>query len=291
MAALRDQVVLITGCSSGIGRALAREFAAAGHRVVATARRPEAIAGLEGKRIAAMALDVTDPASIARCTQAAFDRFERIDVLVNNAGWGLMGPIAELDLEGLRQQFETNVVGPVAMVQALVHEMARRRHGRVINIGSVSGVTTTPYSGAYCASKAALHAINEAMRVELAPFGIDVVLVQPGAIASSFGKSASKNLERYREENSLYHRVHRFIEGRAELSQKSPTDPADFAREMVRRTMAGNPPAMVRIGKGSHLLPALGKLPAAVLDRILTRRFGLDALADYATSALYKEEK
>jgi len=156
----KNSVVLITGCSSGIGRALAVEFAAQGHQVFATARKIETIRDLEGPRTAVLTLDVTDAASIAEAVKAVADRAGRIDVLVNNAGFGLMGPMAEISLDDFRRQLETNVVGPLAMVQAVAPWMVKQRSGRIINVGSVSGVFTTPFSGAYCASKAALHAMS-----------------------------------------------------------------------------------------------------------------------------------
>jgi len=203
MARLENQVVMITGCSSGIGRALVREFARQGHRVLATARSPESIEDLNGETIRTAQLDVTDPASIERAVDGALDLFGRIDIVVNNAGYGLIGPVAELDLDELRTQLETNVVGVVAVIRAVVPQMVERRSGRIVNIGSVSGVTATPFSGAYCASKAAVHLISDSLRMELAPFGIRVITVQPGAVESRFGERAEVGVERFKE-GSLY---------------------------------------------------------------------------------------
>ena len=277
MADVREEVVLITGCSSGIGWALAEEFVRTGHRVVATARNVETIASLEGPRVLTTRLDVTRADEIERVIAEVLAWAGRIDLLVNNAGSGLIGPTAEVDLADLRRQFETNVVGPVALIQAVVPQFVAQGSGRIVNIGSVSGVTATPFAGAYCGSKAALHLLSDALRMELAPFGIQVITVQPGAIASNFGAHAADGLERYRS-NSLYSSIAEFIEARAGLSQSDATPAEDFAREVVRAVTRTRPPAVLRTGRGSRRLPAIGRLPQPIRDCLLGKRFGLDRL-------------
>ncbi|MFV2071847.1 MAG: SDR family NAD(P)-dependent oxidoreductase [Thermoanaerobaculales bacterium] len=279
MADAKEQVVLITGCSSGIGKALAEEFIRAGHRVVATARRLEAVAGLVGPRVLTTRLDVTQAHDIERVVGEALVWAGRIDILVNNAGSGLIGPTAEIDLVALRRQFETNVVGPVALIQAVFPQFVAQGSGRIVNIGSVSGVTATPFAGAYCGSKAALHLLSDALRMELAPFGIQVTTVQPGAILSNFAARAAEGLERYHA-GSLYSSIAEFIESRARLSQRGDATPAaDLAREVVPAVTGLRPPAVLRVGKGSRLLPAIGRLPHQIRDRVLGKRFGLDRLS------------
>ncbi len=277
MADLKEEVVLITGCSSGIGRALAEAFVRKGYRVVATARNVETVASLEGPRVLTSRLDVTQSDDIERVMAEVLAWAGRIDILVNNAGSGLIGPTAELDLDDLRRQFETNIVGPVALIQAVVPQFVAQGSGRIVNIGSVSGVTATPFAGAYCGSKAALHLLSDALRMELAPFGIQVITVQPGAIASDFGAHAADGLERY-QADSLYSGIAEFIEARARLSQSDATPAADFAREVVDAVTRPRPPAVLRTGKGSRRLPAIGRLPARIRDRLLGKRFGLDRL-------------
>ena len=279
MADLKEEVVLITGCSSGIGRALAEEFVRTGHRVVATARKVETIASLEASRVLTSSLDVTQAEDIERVMAEILAWAGRIDILINNAGSGLIGPTAELDLVDLRRQFETNVVGPVALIQAVVPQFVAQGSGRIVNIGSVSGVTATPFAGAYCGSKAALHLLSDALRMELAPFGIQVITVQPGAIASDFGVHAADGLERY-QADSLYSSIAEFIEARARLSQSDATPAADFAREVVDAVTRPRPPAVLRTGKGSWRLPAIGRLPAGIRDRLLGKTFGLDRLEE-----------
>lgn len=278
MARLENQVVLITGCSSGIGRALAQEFASTGHRVVATARRLGSIEGLAGDGISISELDVTDATSIQKAVNEALNLCGRIDIVVNNAGYALIGPVAELDLGDLRMQFETNVVGVVAVIRAVVPQMVERGSGRIVNIGSVSGVTATPFGGAYCGSKAAVHLVSDALRMELAPFGVRVVTVQPGAVASRFGEHAANGVDRYRE-GSLYSQVSDAIEARAGASQVGSMPAADFARLVVGAVTALSPPSTIRAGKHSVRLPVIGRLPSAIRDRIFTRRFGLDRIS------------
>ena len=272
---LRDQVVLITGSSSGIGRALVGEFVRHGQRVVATARRPESIEDLARPGVLTRQLDVTDSGSVATAVAAAVQWGGRLDMVVNNAGFGLIGPVAELDLTELRGQIETNLMGAVRLIQAVVPHMAARKAGRIVNIGSVSGVTATPFAGGYCASKAALHAITDSLRMELAPFGIEVITVQPGAVKSRFGETSADGLERYRTGPSLYQEMADAIEMRARLSQDRPTPADDFVRHVVPRLLAQNPSLVIRFGRGSGILPALARLPVGTRDRIFSRKFGL----------------
>jgi len=272
------RVVLITGCSSGIGRALALGFSGAGHRVIATARQPASISDLEGPDVLVEQLDVTVGASIRRAVGVALDRTGRIDILVNNAGYGLMGPTAELDPNDLRLQLETNVVGPVALIRAVVPGMAERGWGRIVNVGSVVGVTALPFSGAYCASKAALHSLSDTLRMEVAPFGVHVIVVQPGSIESRFGEHASHGLERYHSDDSLYRPIAAAIDARATASQRDPSQAAELARRIVEASLSVHPPAVVRWGRNSRFITSLRHLPVRMRDRILSRRFGIDRL-------------
>jgi NAD(P)-dependent dehydrogenase (short-subunit alcohol dehydrogenase family) len=273
-----QRVVLVTGCSSGIGRALAEEFIQPGHKVIATARQESDLEGLDGSNVLLHQLDVTVGASIRRAVAAALEWAGRIDVLVNNAGYGLMGPVAELDPNDVRVQLETNVTGPIALVREVVPGMAERGWGRIVNIGSVVGVTALPFGGAYSASKAAIRLLSDALRMELAPFGIGVLEVQPGAIRSRFGDNASRGIDRYTREGSLYQPIAAFIEGRARASQGDPSQPGELARRIAHATLSSQPPTVLRYGKNSFKVPAIGWLPIRLRDRILSRRFGLDRL-------------
>jgi NAD(P)-dependent dehydrogenase (short-subunit alcohol dehydrogenase family) len=276
------RVVFITGCSTGIGRALVEEFVRADCRVIATARQPDSLEGLAGTDVLVEQLDVTVGPSIGRAVQAASRWAGHIDILVNNAGYGLMGPTAELDPNDLRVQLETNVIGPMALIREVVPGMAKRGWGRIVNVGSVVGVTPLPFSGAYSASKAALHYLSDTLRVEVAPFGIRVLLVQPGSIKSGFGDSASRGLERYHAEESLYRPVAAAIDARAQASQRDPSPPKELARRVVEATLRDEPPTVLRWGKNSRLVTALRHLPTRRRDRYLSKRFGIDRLYESA---------
>ncbi|MDQ5859153.1 MAG: SDR family NAD(P)-dependent oxidoreductase, partial [Acidobacteriota bacterium] len=149
----RQQVILVTGCSTGIGRATAVEAAERGHQVFASARRREDVSDLAAKGIATLALDVTDPGSIGEAVREVLRSAERIDALVNNAGYGQYGAIEDVSLEEWRAQFEVNVFGAIAVLRAVLPAMRAARGGTVVNVSSLAGRVTIPFAGAYCASK------------------------------------------------------------------------------------------------------------------------------------------
>ncbi|WP_259757116.1 SDR family oxidoreductase [Pseudomonas sp. GCEP-101] len=269
-------VALITGCSSGIGRALADAFQAAGYQVWATARRDEDVAVLGQAGFRGVLLDVNDEPAVERLAELLQREAGGLDVLINNAGYGAMGPLLDGGSQAIRRQFETNVFAVVGVTRALFPAL-RARRGLVVNIGSVSGVLVTPFAGAYCASKAAVHALNDALRLELAPFGIEVMEVQPGAIASSFGANASREMAAVVSEQSPWWPLRSFIQARAAASQDKPTPASDFARALLAAAQRSPRPRLVRIGNGSRALPLLSRwLPTGLLDRVLKKRFGLD---------------
>ena len=267
--------VLITGCSSGIGRALADAFRDAGHEVWATARKPEAVAQLAAAGFTARQLDVNDSAELTRLTDELQASHGGLDILINNAGYGAMGPVLDGGVDGLREQFETNVFALVGVTRTLF-PLLRRNRGLVINIGSVSGVLVTPFAGPYCASKAAVHALNTALRLELAPFGIRVMEVQPGAIASQFASNAQQQAEHLIAADSPWWPLREHIRARARASQDKPTPTAEFAQGVLAAAGKSPVPALVRLGNGSRALPLLAwLLPRRLLDSILRKRFGL----------------
>jgi len=267
--------VLITGCSSGIGAALAAEFHERGHQVYATARRQESLAPLAARGVRTLALDVTNPASIACAAAAVRQEAGRLDMLVNNAGYALFGAVMDLCAEELRQQFDTNVIAPVQVARAFLPLMLPQRRGRIVNVGSVSGVLTTPFAGAYCASKAALHAVSDAMRLELAPFGIEVITIQPGAVTSGLGQTGTNHLAL--PADSIFGPLAKNIRARAVASQKGAMPARDFARQVASAVLGERAPAVVRRGPHSLRFPFLKRwLPARMLDRRLRAMFGLD---------------
>ena len=191
---MRHDPILVTGCSSGIGRAVVLDLLAHGHTVWATARRPETLAELEAAGARVLALDVTDEASMRAAVKAVEAEHGAVGTLVNNAGYGVYGPVEEVDLDDVRRQFETNVFGLARLVQLVLPGMRRARRGRVVNISSMGGRITFPLGGYYHASKYAVESISDALRMEVRPFGLDVVVVEPGLITTGFESTASSSL-------------------------------------------------------------------------------------------------
>jgi len=272
---MSNPVALITGCSSGIGQALAQVCLDEGYTVYATARNPDTLAPLTARGAIAVTLDVNDAGQVAACSERLRQEAGRLDLLVNNAGYGAMGPVLDADRDTLLRQFNTNVFAPLELVRANA-ELLRESRGLIVNIGSVSGVTTTPFSGVYCASKAALHALSDALRLELAPFEIGVLTVQPGAIASDFGNNASAAITM--GEASWFKPWEKAVQARARASQKaSSTSARDFAVELMGYIKNPLRPETALIGAGARSMVRLKRwLPTSVLDSRLRKRFGLD---------------
>ena len=263
--------VLITGCSSGIGRALADAFKGAGFEVWASARQPDDVAALAVAGFNAVQLDVNDSAAL----QLLAEQLSELDVLVNNAGYGAMGPLLDGGTEAMQRQFETNVFSIVGVTQALFPAL-RRSRGLVVNIGSVSGVLVTPFAGAYCASKAAVHALSDALRMELAPFAVRVMEVQPGAINTSFAKNAGAQAELLIQEQSPWWPLRDGIRARSQASQDKPTPASEVAADVLKAVQQAQPPRLLRSGNGSRALPLMAALlPKGLLEKVLKKRFGL----------------
>jgi NAD(P)-dependent dehydrogenase (short-subunit alcohol dehydrogenase family) len=182
--------VLITGCSTGIGRATAQRLAARGHTVYATARRLESIADLERAGCRVLALDVTDEASMSAAVEEVVRAEGAVGALINNAGYSQSGAVESVPMGDVRRQFETNVFGLVRMCQLVLPSMRERRAGRIVNVSSMGGTLVFPGGGVYHATKYAVEAISDALRFEVAGFGIDVVVIQPGAIRTNFDQAA-----------------------------------------------------------------------------------------------------
>ena len=182
-----SQVVFITGCSTGIGRDLAIKLTNSGYTVVATARNVNAMQDLDVAL--KLPLDVTDLVSIQTAVDSIMLRFGRIDVLVNNAGYAQIGPLEELSDKQIQQMFNVNVFGVTRMTRVVVPHLRKQKSGRIINISSIAGKMVTPVNGSYAASKFALEALSDALRWELKPFNIQVILIEPGAIKTNFDQT------------------------------------------------------------------------------------------------------
>jgi NAD(P)-dependent dehydrogenase (short-subunit alcohol dehydrogenase family) len=190
MAGPPSKAVLITGCSSGIGAATAQRLAQRGFTVYASARRLESIEPLQAFGCRLLRLDVTDEASMQAAVEAVVSEHGAVGVLVNNAGYSQGGPIEQVSMDAVRRQFETNVFGAIYLTQLVLGGMRAQRWGRIVNVGSMGGRLTFPGGGLYHATKHSLEAISDALRFEVAGFGVGVTLIEPGLIASDFAKTA-----------------------------------------------------------------------------------------------------
>lgn len=188
---MRKQVVLITGSSSGIGRMLCKQLKSEGYLVVASARNKDSISNINADM--SVEIDVTKEITILKAITQIIDQYGLIDILINNAGYSFRSAIEEIQISELRQLFDVNVYGIIRMIQAVAPIMREQGHGKIINIGSVSGKLTTGINGGYCASKHAVEAISEAARYELKPYGIQVSVLEPGAMDTNFFKTLSIN--------------------------------------------------------------------------------------------------
>lgn len=274
-----QRTILITGCSSGIGAALAAELQRRGNRVYATARRPDTLAPLAEQGLETLSLDVNDDASIAAAMARVESEAGQLDMLINNAGFSQVGAVLDLKREDLRQQYETNVISPVAVTRAAMPLLRKavkaRGNATVVNVGSIVGLFATPFAGAYCSSKAAVHSLSDALRMELAPFDIRVVTIQPGGVRSAFGDHAEEAMRL--PEDSLYLPIEQGVRARAQAGQQGATPVQEFVNPVVERLLQETPPAIIRGGKNSVRLPLMKRwLPLQTFDTAVAKVFGLD---------------
>lgn len=268
------RVILVTGCSSGIGRATALEAARRGHRVFASARNLADLADLEGREnVSTVAVDVTDPGAIAAAVDAALARAGRIDALVNNAGYGQYGAVEEVTLDEWRAQFDVNLFGAIAVTQAALPAMRRQRSGTIVNVSSVSGRVSVPFAAPYSASKHALEAVSDALRIELFPFGIRVVLVEPGPIETRFTDRARSIVAPLLGRPGPYRELYALAERAMESEFQRGRQPASaVARIVVDAIEARSPRPRYPVGLMSRVLfPLKTALPDRWLDGLMRK--------------------
>lgn len=244
-----SRVWLITGSSSGFGRAIAQAVLDRGEKVVVTARNPQQVEDIQTKypdRALAVQLDVTQPAQVQAAVEKAIAKFGRIDVLVNNAGYGAMGALEELSDEATRRQFETNVFGALNMMRAVLPSMRQHRSGYILNLSSVGGFVSFPGAGIYCATKFALEALSEALVKEVEALGIKIIIVEPGAFRTDFnGRSlvlADTQIADYEPVISGFRQWLQDMDG------KQPGDPVKAAEAMIQAVNSDNPPLRLALG-------------------------------------------
>jgi NAD(P)-dependent dehydrogenase (short-subunit alcohol dehydrogenase family) len=240
---------LITGCSSGLGRALAEAVIGAGHNAVVTARNVTSVADLSDaspERVLAIALDVTKPEQVASAVQQAEQRFGGVDVLVNNAGYGYRSAVEEGDDADIRTLFETHFFGTVAMIKAVLPGMRGRRSGAVVNISSIGAQLAAVGSGYYAAAKAAIEGLSGALRGELAPLGISVTVVEPGAFRTDFaGRSLAQSatvIDDYAATAGQRRKEHDTMHG------NQPGDPTKAGAAIMAAVESAEPPAFLLLG-------------------------------------------
>lgn len=273
--------VLVTGATSGIGRAASLQFAEAGYRVFATGRNPAALARLAEEasgRMETLVLDVTAARSIAGAREEVLGRTggHGLDVLVNNAGFGVAAPVELVRDADLRAQFETNVFGLVSVTRAFLPEMRQRGSGRILNVSSINGRFTLPFLGIYDASKYAVESLSDAMRMELAGFGIEVVLIEPGPTRSDFAQRAGAILSTYATGAGPYaSQLARAPEIQARF-ERSSARAESVGRVLVRAAGARRPAARYVTPFAARLLLATFRwLPTRASDWLLRSFMGL----------------
>ena len=267
-----SKTILITGCSSGIGRSTALRLAHAGHTVYATARRREAITDLAEAGCKILTLDVTDPGSAAEAVAEVEAAEGAIGVLVNNAGYGQSGAVEAVPLEAVSAQFDTNVTGYLRMIQLVLPGMRRQHSGRIINIGSVAGRVTMPGSGGYSAAKHAIEALTDALRFEVRGFGIDVSLIQPGPIRTRFTDSANAGLPADLPSTAPYVAYHAAVakaDAQTDTSHLAGT-PDQVAAAIERAVTARRPKPRYQVTAIARILPMVrAALPDRAWDAFL----------------------
>ncbi|MHB9144984.1 MAG: SDR family oxidoreductase [Symbiobacteriia bacterium] len=272
---MESPVVLITGCSSGIGRDLARRLGDAGYRVVATARRPESLKDL--KATFTLPLDVQDAAAVTRTVEQVITAFGRLDVLVNNAGYSQAGALEEVSDEALQQVFDVNLYGPMRLVRAVVPHMRRQRSARIIQVSSIAGRVAMPLSGAYCGTKFALEAMTDSLRLELRQFGIKVVLVEPGAIRTEFERTLRDRAEAlFISPDSPYRQLYTASNNLSDSLLKSAPGPEVVSAVIQRAIESRHPKARYSMPAGQALQIQIARLlPDTLRDHLLASSFGV----------------
>ncbi|MEH3104094.1 MAG: oxidoreductase [Sphingomonas phyllosphaerae] len=276
-----DPVWFITGCSTGFGRELAKLVLARGWRVVATARDAARVADLASghdDRLLALALDVTDASAITAAVKVAEDRFGRVDVLVNNAGYGYQSSVEEGEEHEIRAQFDANVFGLFAMTRAVLPGMRARRQGAIVNITSVAGLVGFPSSGYYAASKHAVEGFSDALAAEVAPLGISVTCVEPGPFRTDWAGRSLRQTESHIADYADTAAAR--MATTKGYSGNQPGDPVRAGEAMIAAVMREAPPRHLVLGKWGY---------DAVTERLRARVAEIEGLRDEALGADYPD--
>jgi NAD(P)-dependent dehydrogenase (short-subunit alcohol dehydrogenase family) len=279
----QQKSVLITGATDGLGRALALLLAERGYRVFAAGRSPEKLAQLESLArekqfpLESIAIDVCSDDSVDRAIRQVLGKAGHLDVLVNNAGVNYTAAVEDLSMQDWRAQFETNFFGVLRVTRAILPHMRERRSGRILMMSSLSGLVTPPTQGAYSSSKHALEGLSNALRMELYPFGIDVVLIEPGYIITGIQKAAAELSKPYMQKGGPYAPLYaRFFTSVNDTRAKSRTTPEDCARVMLHAIETLKPKPRYGVTSLSPFVKWSKRLLTDnAIDAMLRRRYGI----------------
>ncbi len=273
-------VALVTGSNGGIGSATVEALVAAGFTTFASARRPETLGDPALLGAKPLALDVTDESSRIRAVESILREEGRLDVLVNNAGFAVAAPMEELNLDALRAEFEVNVFGLLRLTQLVLPTMRHHSQGRIINIGSVGGLFTAPGAGAYHMSKYALESLSDALRIEVARFGVQVSLLQPTGVRTAFAETQLRTMPDTGPESPYAVFKTNLDAGVRKLFQENSravVSPEQVARVVVRAATARRPRPRYKVGAVAHILPRMKVLMGdRNWDRLAMRQFAAE---------------
>jgi NAD(P)-dependent dehydrogenase (short-subunit alcohol dehydrogenase family) len=268
-----DKTAFVTGASAGIGEATARALLAAGYRVFAGARRLDRMAGLAAAGATLIKLDLTDDASIVAAVNTIKNAAGRIDVLVNNAGYGSYGALEDVPLDEGRRQFEVNVFGLARLCQLVLPTMRAQKSGKIVNVTSIGGKIWEPLGGWYHATKFAVEGLSDCLRVEVAPFGVNVIVIEPGAIRTEWAGIARDGLLQMSGGSAYAELAKRHARMLATADTSSLASPPEVvARTIVRAVTARRPKTRYATGGGARTILFLRKiLPDRMFDRLIWR--------------------
>lgn len=262
--------VLITGCSSGLGLNMAKEFLERGFRVYGTSRNKASLKQLCSKGLIPITLDLPDNNGI----KSMLKDIESLDILINNAGYAQVGPMIDLDQDLVKKQFDVNLFGPIQIIKSFIPKLLESSNPCIVNIGSMSGLMATPLAGAYCSSKAAMNIYTDVLRMELSSLGIQVIKVLPGVFKSSFGVNAEDSISA--KSDSLYKDIESKLEVRAYASQMISSSPEKVAKKIVDKMLVKNPPSVITVAKGGYTARFVSCfIPNALKDLIFKIKFKL----------------
>jgi NAD(P)-dependent dehydrogenase (short-subunit alcohol dehydrogenase family) len=270
---VHPKTVLITGCSSGIGRATALAFLDEEWEVYATARNPADIETLGERGCDISTLDVTDDEDVERVVSRIVDEHGRIDCLVNNAGYAQFGPVEDVPVDRVHDQFDVNVYGPHRLTRAVLPHMREQEEGTIVNVSSVAGRLAIPGGGVYCASKFALEAMSDALRVEVEEHGVDVVLIEPGPVDTQFDQRAAAEVDGELDRSGAYDSFYKAFDDSQAVSGGGfwEETPERVAEDVLNAASATKPAARYPVGTVARV----GVLARFVPDSLRDKAFGL----------------